>query len=162
MQSSNSTILGIDPGLGRVGFGVVFLRRGTPSLGRFGVIETPKGLPAGERLMLIHKRLLALIRETRPDRIGIEKLFFSKNVKTALMVGEARGVLLLAAAETGVPIMEITPSAMKLAVVGYGAAEKRQVQRMLQVQFHLEHPPTPDDAADAIAIALCGARPSYV
>ncbi len=156
MPTSDLTVLGIDPGLGRLGYGLVRRRRGELTLNSFGVIETPKHLPVGQRLKAIHRQLRGLIKTHRPHRMAVEKLFFSKNVKTALVVSEARGVVLLAAAETNTPLYEFSPQAVKLSVAGYGQADKHQVQRMIQAQFRLKRPPSPDDAADAIALAVCG------
>lgn len=158
MPTSDLTVLGIDPGLGRVGYGFVRRRRGELTLNDFGVIETPPHAPVGQRLQLIHGQLRVLIKRHRPHQIAVEKLFFSKNVKTALAVGEARGVVLLAAAETNTPLEEFSPQAVKLSVTGYGHADKQQVQRMIQSQFRLKRPPSPDDAADAIALAVCGTQ----
>lgn len=153
---SNPPILGIDPGIARVGYGVVVQDRGHLHLRAYGTIETSQRLPQAERLRQIHNSILKLIADFRPRRVAVEKLYHSKNVKTALSVGEARGVILLAATEENVPVAEFSPQEVKLAVTGYGKAEKGQVQRMLRLLFHLEQPPSPDDAADAIALAVCG------
>jgi crossover junction endodeoxyribonuclease RuvC len=158
MRNSNLTILGVDPGIGRVGYGVVRSRGSELALVACGVIETSKKLPVGQRLARIRDGLAQLVSAHRPDRIAIEKLFFSKNVTTAMVVGEARGVIQLAAADARVPVMEYAPAHIKQAVTGYGNADKRQVQRMVQVLFGLKKAPRSDDAADAVAIAVCGSH----
>lgn len=160
MRLSELNILGIDPGIGRVGYGLILARGGDLHLKTYGVIETSKRMPTGERLRHIHAALLRLISKHHPDRIAVEKLFFSKNIKTATVVGEARGVILLVAAEATIPVVDYSPQEVKQAVTGYGNAEKRQLQRMVQALFRLKRPPTPDDAADAIALAVCGAQQS--
>lgn len=159
MSTSNITVLGLDPGIGRAGYGVVVQRRGELSLSALGVIETPASHKVGKRLAQIHETVRGLIKTHHPDRIAVERLFFTKNVTTAMVVGEARGVILLAAEESGVPVVEFTPSAVKQSITGYGAANKQQMQRMIQAMFRLKHLPKPDDAADAIAIAVCGTSP---
>lgn len=150
-------ILGLDPGIARLGYGVVASEHGRDRCIAFGVIETLKG-ELGPRLVELQRQLRALLDEHRPDRVVVERLYFSKNVKTATVVGEARGVILLTCAEAGVPAIEVQPQDVKQAVAGYGAADKAQVQRMVRALLTLTEPPRPDDAADALAIALCGAR----
>jgi crossover junction endodeoxyribonuclease RuvC len=148
-------VLGIDPGTAALGYGIVDgdARRVRPI--DHGVVTTTAadGLP--HRLRIIHERLLELIDRHRPDLVGVERLFFSRNAQTAFAIGQARGVVLLAAAERDVPIREATPSEVKSAVAGDGAADKAQVARMVQVVLGLDAPPTPDDAADALAVAIC-------
>lgn len=156
MPRSNRTVLGIDPGISRLGYGIVVDRRARPVLAACGVIETGSKQPIGVRLRRLHDGLQDLIRLHRPDRVAIEQLFVSRNVRTAVAVGQARGVAILAAAMHRLPIVECSPQAVKLAVTGYGRAEKQQVQRMVQAIFRLRRPPQPDDAADAVAVALCG------
>lgn len=155
-RPSELTVLGIDPGLGRLGYGVVRLRDGQLRLQTFGTIETPAGSPVADRLATLHRRLGQLIVKHRPDRLAVEQLFFSTNVKTAMSVSQARGVVMLTAAEHRLPVGEFSPPTVKQAVTGYGQSDKRQVQRMLQLLFRLPRPPHPDDAADAIAVAICG------
>ncbi|MBI4089814.1 MAG: crossover junction endodeoxyribonuclease RuvC [Candidatus Kerfeldbacteria bacterium] len=150
------TVLGIDPGLGRLGYGVVRLHHGRLQLQAFGTIETPAGTAAGDRLVTLHRRLGQLVARHRPDRLAVEQLFFSTNVRTAMSVSQARGVVMLTAAEHRLPVGEYSPPTVKQAVTGYGQSDKRQVQRMLQLLFRLPRPPRPDDAADAIAVAVCG------
>jgi crossover junction endodeoxyribonuclease RuvC len=150
-------ILGIDPGTARLGFGV--LRKEGSKLAHLahGCLETPKEMPHPERLSVIHRELHKIIELHRPELVGVEKLFFQKNVKTAMTVSEARGVTLLALRDRGMRISEHTPLQVKMAVTGYGAADKRQVQEMVRRLFSLKEIPKPDDAADALAIAYCAA-----
>lgn len=147
--------LGIDPGTATTGFGVVREEDGAYHLVDCGVILTPAQEPMPQRLLLLHNRLLALLATHRPDAVAVEELFFNKNVRTAIAVGQARGVVLLAAAQAGVPVYEYTPLQVKQAVVGYGRAEKHQVQEMVRILLGLDGVPQPDDAADAVAVALC-------
>lgn len=162
MPTSKRTVLGIDPGLERMGYGVVASARNTLTLVAFGLIETKRTRSAGERLLQIYRELSAVIAAHRPDRLALEKLYFSKNVTSALKVGEARGIVLLVAAKYALPVTEHAPSTIKQAVTGFGAADKRQIQRMVQILYRLPKPPKPDDVADAIAIATCGTTPSYL
>ena len=151
-------ILGIDPGYAIVGFGVLEADRGRARLLRCGAVTTPAGVPMPARLLRIQEDMETLIREFSPDVMAIEELFFNTNVTTAIGVAQARGVILAAAARLGVEIFEYTPSQVKIAVVGYGKAEKRQVMEMTRRILGLSAVPRPDDAADAVAIALCHAR----
>ncbi len=148
-------VLGIDPGTATTGYGLV---RDLPDdnlqMVDFGVILTPAGLPAAERLSMLYHRLGELLLLHRPESAAVEKLFFQNNVKTALAVGQARGVALLALAEAGLEIAEYTPNEVKQAVTGYGSADKKQVQEMVRVLLRMAHIPQPDDAADALAIAI--------
>jgi crossover junction endodeoxyribonuclease RuvC len=148
-------VFGIDPGSVRTGYGCVQSDGSRHRLVCFGAISSPAGSPFPLRLKAIHVGLVALIAEHRPDFIAIEDLFHAKNVRSALKLGHARGVALLAAMETGVPIAEYAPSEIKQAVVGYGRAEKSQVQHMVQMLLGLTEAPSPHDAADALAVALC-------
>lgn len=150
-------ILGLDPGIARLGYGVLDSDGRRDRCVTYGVLTTPMG-PLGPRLVALHGELQRLIATHRPDRIVVEQLFFSKNVKTATAVGEARGVILLTCTEAGVETLEVSPQAVKQSVSGFGAADKRQVQRMVQTLLHLPAPPHPDDAADALAIAWYGGR----
>ena len=149
--------IGIDPGTARMGWGVVEMQGGQPRLVDVGVLTTPAGLPHAERLLLIYDGLTALIAEHQPTTGAIEELFFGKNVNTALTVGQARGVALLALAKAGLTIGEYKPSVVKQALVGYGGADKRQMQEMVRLTLGLATIPKPDDAADALAIAICHA-----
>ena len=151
-------ILGIDPGIATVGFAVLDADRGKQELRCCGVISTPAGLSLSGRLERIYSDLRELIETYSPDAMAVEELFFNTNITTGISVAHGRGVILLAAYQNGVPIFEYTPSQVKQAVVGYGKAEKRQVIDMVTRILHLPHPPKPDDAADAAAIAVCHAR----
>ena len=148
-------VLGIDPGTARLGFGVLRKEGSRLVHVAHGCLETPKTMPHAERLSVLHAGLHELVAAHRPELVGVEKLFFQKNVKTAMTVSEARGVTLLALRDRGVPISEHTPMQVKMAVTGYGGADKRQVQEMVRRLLSLSAIPKPDDAADALAIAYC-------
>lgn len=148
-------VLGIDPGTAITGYGLVREDKEGLALVRCGVITTPAGQPLPKRLQAIYCGLMAIIGEHRPDQAAVEELFFSRNVRTALSVGQARGVVLLAAAEAGLPLYEYKPLEVKQTVAGYGGADKRQVQEMVRLLLNLERVPEPDDAADAVAVAVC-------
>jgi crossover junction endodeoxyribonuclease RuvC len=147
--------LGIDPGVAICGFGLVAEDRGALRMVAFGAITTRAGEPPAERLRVVYRELRRIIAEHHPDDVAVEELFFNKNVRTALQVGQARGVALLAAAEADLEVAEYTPLQVKQALVGYGRAEKFQVQEMVRVMLALERIPEPDDAADALAVAIC-------
>ena len=151
-------ILGIDPGYATIGFGLIEGERAQFHMVTYGAITTPAGLPLSKRLYQIDRDMEDLIGQLKPDVISIEELFFNTNVTTGIGVAQARGVILMTAAKLGVHIFEYTPSQVKQAVVGYGKAEKRQVMDMTKRILHLSAVPKPDDAADAVAIALCHAR----
>lgn len=151
-------VLGIDPGFAIVGFGVLETERGESALRGCGVISTQAGLPMPRRLLQIGEDLEALIHRFSPDVLAVEELFFNTNVTTAIGVAQARGVILFTAEKLGVPVFEYTPLQVKLGVVGYGRAEKRQVMEMTKRLLGLPAVPKPDDAADAVAVALCHAR----
>lgn len=153
-------ILGIDPGYAIVGFGVLSAQGGKQQLIRCGAINTEAGIPMPQRLLHIAEDMEALISQFKPDVMAIEELFFNNNITTGIGVAQARGVIVMTAAKLGVPIAEYNPSQVKQAVVGYGKAEKRQVMDMTKRLLHLQAVPKPDDAADAVAIALCHARSS--
>jgi crossover junction endodeoxyribonuclease RuvC len=149
-------ILGIDPGTATTGYGVITEdAAGEARLVRYGVIQTPAGVPMPERLLIIHREAAVLIREHAPDAVAVEALFFGRNVTTALTVGQARGVVLLAAAQAGLPVYEYKPAEVKQALAGYGGADKRQMQEMVRILLGLSEIPRPDDAADAVAVAIC-------
>ena len=148
-------ILGIDPGTAALGYGIVERTGGRLRGVDHGVVVTTPDLPLGERLLVIHDAMHELIAMHEPAVVGVERLYFSRNAQTAMAVGHARGVVLLAAAETGRPVREATPNEVKSAVAGYGAADKEQVSRMVQLVLGLPSRPTPDDAADALAVAVC-------
>jgi crossover junction endodeoxyribonuclease RuvC len=149
--------LGVDPGTAIMGWGIVDEAGGSLNLADFGALTTPAGMAQAERLVLLYDGLQALIRKHRPEAAAIEELFFGKNVNTAITVGQARGVALLALAQAGVPIHEYKPLAVKQAVAGYGGADKKQMQEMVRLTLQLDKIPRPDDAADALAIAICHA-----
>ena len=151
-------ILGIDPGVAIVGFGLIESDRGTLRMLQFGAITTPAGLPLAARLAQINRDIEELIGTFRPDEISVEELFFSKNITTGIAVAHARGVILCAAEKKKIPIYEYTPMQVKQAVAGYGLADKKQVMDMTRRLLKLKSVPRPDDAADALAIALCHAR----
>lgn len=151
-------ILGIDPGIATIGFGLVEAERGQANMITYGAITTPAGLPLSKRLYQISMDMEDLIGQLKPDVISIEELFFNNNITTGISVAHGRGVILCAAEKCGIPLYEYTPSQVKLAVVGYGKAEKRQVMDMTRRLLHLKAVPRPDDAADALALALCHAR----
>jgi crossover junction endodeoxyribonuclease RuvC len=148
--------LGLDPGTATIGYGLVRqLPDSSLEVVDFGVISTSKELDAPKRLSVLYHRLNEILVSSRPETSAVEKLFFQKNVSTAISVGQARGVILLALSEAGVEIGEYTPNEVKQAVTGYGSADKRQVQEMVRIQLALDTIPKPDDAADALAIAIC-------
>ncbi len=151
-------VLGIDPGTAATGYGVVERNGAKLRALDYGCLETlpTQELPA--RLLEIHRAVTELILTHKPVQMGIERLFFNKNVQTAFAVGQARGVVLLAAAEHGLPVFEYGPHEVKLAVTGYGRADKRQVQLMVQAVLGMAVLPRPDDAADALAVAICVAH----
>lgn len=151
-------ILGIDPGFATIGFGLVEAERGLARMVTYGAITTPAGLPLSRRLYQIGSDMEDLIGQLKPDVISIEELFFNTNITTGIAVAHGRGVLLYTAEKCGVPLYEYTPSQVKLAVTGYGKAEKRQVMDMTRRLLKLGKVPRPDDAADALALALCHAR----
>ena len=151
-------ILGVDPGIATIGFGVIEARRGQNILKQYGVITTPAGLPLANRLLQISEDMDALIRQFQPDEMAVEELFFTKNITTGIAVAHGRGVILLSAQKLGLPIFEYTPMQVKQAVAGYGGAQKLQVMKMTQRLLKMKRLPRPDDAADALAIAICHGR----
>ena len=151
-------ILGIDPGTAIVGFGVIDVEGSRCIQKEYGCIRTSSQEATPLRLQHIYHQVKELINRLEPQCMAVEQLFFNKNTKTALAVGQARGVVFLAAVEKGVPVFEYTPLQVKQAVVGYGRAEKGQVQEMVRVLLRLKSRPSPDDAADALAVAICHAH----
>ena len=151
-------ILGIDPGLAIVGWGVIDYEKSKFRTVAYGALRTPAGICTEERLRLIYEGMCALLKKYQPDAVAIEELFFTNNITTGIRVAEARGVLLLAARQAGVQIQEYSPPQVKQAVVGYGKAEKKQVMSMVTVLLGLKEIPKPDDTADALAIAICHAH----
>ena len=149
-------VLGIDPGTATTGFGLVRDREdGSLEMVAFGTIQTSAGEAAHQRLAVLYHQLNEILLLHRPDSCAVEKLFFQRNVSTAIAVGQARGVVMLAIAEAGLDVFEYTPNEVKQAVAGYGSAQKRQVQEMVRTLLVLPDIPRPDDAADALAIAIC-------
>ena len=151
-------ILGIDPGIATVGFGAVEAGRGAVRPIRYGVISTPAGLPLSSRLSIIYRDMEELIGTLHPDEMAVEELFFNTNLTTGISVAHGRGVILLAAEQLGVPVFEYTPMQVKLAVTGYGKADKHQIQTMVRMMLSLGEIPRPDDAADALAVAITHAN----
>lgn len=151
-------ILGIDPGIAIVGFGLIESNRGSVRMLQYGAVTTEAGLPLATRLVQIENEMTALISQLKPDEIAVEELFFSKNITTGIAVAHGRGVILCTAERLGVPIFEYTPMQVKQAVAGYGLADKKQVMDMTKRLLKLKAVPKPDDAADALAIAICHAR----
>jgi crossover junction endodeoxyribonuclease RuvC len=157
-------VMGIDPGLAHTGFGVVRVAGGRMSAIDGGVVEAPGDAPAGDRLAQIHSSITELIAWHEPAAVAVEDLYFGKNVRSAIAVGQARGVAMLAAAQAGVPCFDYTPQAVKMSVCGSGAADKQQVQHMVAALLSLPKPPESDHAADALAVAICHAghtRPAH-
>ncbi|MGO4986680.1 crossover junction endodeoxyribonuclease RuvC [Gallicola sp. Sow4_E12] len=148
-------ILGIDPGIAIVGYGIVDIKGNSISMVEYGCITTSSKSRLPDRLFFIMNEMTDIINEFKPDEMAIEELFFNKNTKTAITVAEARGVEILAAKQSGLEIYEYTPLQIKQAVVGYGRAEKQQVQEMVKILLNLSERPKPDDAADALAVAIC-------
>jgi crossover junction endodeoxyribonuclease RuvC len=147
-------ILGLDPGTATTGYGIVDVVEGEFTAVTYGVIKTPATMPMPQRLQQIQQELQQLLDEYKPDAVGIEEVFFGRNVTTAITVGQARGVLLLTLANAGLPIGEYSPPKIKDAVTGYGKADKAQVQMMVRNLLDLEETPRPDDAADGLAVAI--------
>lgn len=151
-------ILGIDPGIAIVGFGFIDKLGSRITPVQFGSIQTEAGTDPGLRLKQVYDSTVQLIHTYKPEAVAIEKLFFNRNVTTAFSVGQARGVIMLAAVQKGLPVAEYTPLQVKQAVVGYGNAEKKQVQEMVRIFLKLQAVPKPDDVADALAVAICHAH----
>lgn len=151
-------ILGIDPGVATIGFGLVEAQRSAVRLLQYGVITTPAGLPLSVRLHQISQDMSQLLEQLKPEEAAVEELFFSKNITTGIAVAHGRGVILLELERAGVPVYEYTPMQVKQAVAGYGGADKRQVMLMTQRLLRMQCVPRPDDAADALAIAICHGR----
>jgi len=148
-------ILGVDPGTAATGFGLVRKTKKQLRCLGWGVIKTDPQLPPEQRLKQLNNQLTALLRGRKPDLMAVEAIFFFKNLKTAMPVSEARGVILLTAAKKKIPVVQLTPLQIKMAVCGYGRADKKQVQKMIKEILELKEIPRPDDAADALAAAVC-------
>jgi len=153
-------ILGIDPGLATMGYGVIEYSSSKLTMLDYGVVLTKAGVPLPRRLSIIFDSMEELIEKYNPDAIAFEELFFNKNVKTALIVGHARGTALVCAEKSGKELFEYTPLQVKQAVCGYGRADKQQIQAMVKMLLSLKEIPKPDDAADALAVAMCHAHSS--
>ena len=153
-------VLGLDPGYAIVGYGVIDTEKGKHRLLGYGAITTPAGMEMSRRLLEISRDMRTLLDTVNPDMVAVEELFFNTNITTGIQVAQARGVILAVCAERGLTPVAYTPSQVKQAVVGYGKAEKKQVMDMTKRLLHLSAVPKPDDAADAVAIALCHARSS--
>lgn len=151
-------ILGIDPGLGICGFGLIETAGGTSAKALdFGAVTTTVDAPLPERLLELYDSLVQVFEETKPEKVAVEKLFFSKNITTGIAVAEARGIVLLVAGQKGLPVYEYSPNQIKLSLAGYGAATKTQMEEMVRIHLGLDKKPKPDDAADALAVAItCG------
>ena len=155
MKTETMRVLGIDPGTAITGYGVIEGVGNDLTAITYGVIRTPAGQPLPQRLQTIYQSLADLTKEWAPEQSAVEEVFFSRNVRTAMSVGQARGVTLLALADAQLPIAEYTPSEIKQAVTGYGNADKGQMQDMVRLLLGLPEVPKPDDAADALAVAIC-------
>lgn len=151
-------ILGIDPGYATIGFGLVEANRNEYRMLHYGAINTPAGLPFPQRLEILYDDMQELLHQLRPEAVAIEELFFGRNITTGIDVAHGRGVIVLAVQKHGIPLYEYTPGQVKQSVVGYGKATKLQVMDMTKRLLKLESTPRPDDAADALALALCHAR----
>ena len=148
-------VMGVDPGYAITGYGIVDYAGNHFKILDYGVIQTSADMPFAERLLVLHQQMVQLVQKYRPEVMAVEELFFKTNVTTGIKVGHARGVILLSAASAGIPVFEYTPMQVKLAVVGYGNAKKPQVQQMVKLLLNLDSIPKPDDAADALAVAIC-------
>ncbi len=155
-------IIGIDPGFGRIGWGIIIQNGSDWQVVNYGCLETSMKDPFVDRLAELHLEIIKLIKKYKPTRMAVEDLFFFKNLKTAIKVGQARGVILLAGVENKLPIDEFTPLQVKQAITGYGRAEKCQMQKMVQMILGLKQPIKSDDAADALAVALCAGQSLWV
>lgn len=153
-------VMGIDPGFAIMGFGVLRYQGNRFQVIDYGVITTPSSMALANRLLLLEEGVVGIIEKYKPDAVSVEDLFFNNNSKTAIKVGQGRGVALLCAAREGIPVFEYTPLQVKQGVTGYGRADKKQVQQMVKALLNLKLIPKPDDAADALAIAICHAHSS--
>lgn len=151
-------IIGLDPGTATTGYGIISVIGNHIRPIGYGVIQTPSTMKMSERLVMIYNALEEIFSKFKPNEVAIEKLFFGRNTTTAITVGQARGILLLQAERFKLPIGEYTPMQVKQAIVGYGSADKKQIQYMVTTFLNLKEPPKPDDAADALAIAICHAH----
>lgn len=148
-------ILGIDPGIATTGYGLVKCNKFQFKAKVYGVIKTPAGLDFSQRLLLLNQELKKIIKKYKPQKCAVEEIFFYKNAKTAIAVSQARGVIMFTIAQTKIPIFEFTPLEVKQALTSYGCADKKQMQKMVKAVLNLQTLPKPDDAADALAVAVC-------
>lgn len=155
LSKGSEVILGIDPGLASLGWGIVAKNKNTLIVGPRGCITTSKTSSLPKRLQKIYQEITKIIKKYRPQAIAVEQLFFYKNLKTAIVVSQARGVILLVGEQTHTPLREFTPLEVKQAICGYGRADKQQIQKMTKILLNLKKLPQPDDTADALAIAIC-------
>lgn len=155
---NSKLILGLDPGLAITGYGLIQASKNQLKLIDSGIIQTSQRLEFAERLAKIHRDLKKIIKKYKPHKIAIEELFFCKNVKTALQVGQAKGVIILTGIQSQTPIVVFTPLQVKMAITGYGRADKKQIQKMIKILLNLKKIPQSDDAADALALAICEAQ----
>lgn len=155
-------ILGVDPGTVTMGYGIIEAKDDEVTVVDYSALTAPQRSPIGERLNYLHQRLLEVIAQYQPDAVAIEQPFMAKNVKSALAIGMAQAVAILAAASKGIPIYEYTPAAVKQRVANYGGSSKEQVQEMVKLQLGLAEVPQPNDAADALAVALCHLRETHL
>lgn len=151
-------ILGIDPGTALAGYGLITYDQGVLNAVEYGVVKTPPSMELAHRLLRIHEGIAELIKKHQPDAMAVEELFFNQNAKTFFAVSQSRGAVILTAAQCGLEVFEYTPLQVKQAVVGYGRAEKKQVQEMVKRILGMDHIVKPDDAADALAVAICHAN----
>ena len=158
MAKAVKIIIGFDPGLADTGFGVIRVSGSKTDCLEYGSFKTPAKVALSERLAKLYQQVKALLAKYQPDIVGIEQLFFCRNVTTAFQVGQARGVVMLAIGQQKIPCLEFTPLQIKQAVTGYGQADKQQIQKMVKLILHLQEIPRPDDAADGLAVALCTAQ----
>jgi len=151
-------ILGIDPGLAKIGYGIIRFKKDKLSLIKAGCLKTSSKISFGERLKIIYKEIKKIIKKYKPNFVILEELFFAKNVKTAFKVGQVMGIINLAVQEEKIPVFQITPLQAKMALTGYGRASKKQVQKMVQTLLNLKNLPKPKDTSDALAVAISSVR----
>lgn len=160
-EKKTKIILGIDPGIADTGYGVIKVEGGRLICVEYGSIRTPAKTELGQRLKILYQELTEIIKRHQPELAAVEQLFFCKNVKTAMIVGQARGVMLLTCEQCNVPVVEFTPVQVKQGVSAYGQADKLQVQKMVKLLLNLKEIPKPDDAADALAVAICAINANF-
>ncbi|PIR93729.1 crossover junction endodeoxyribonuclease RuvC [Candidatus Falkowbacteria bacterium CG10_big_fil_rev_8_21_14_0_10_39_11] len=158
MTEKARIVMGVDPGFALTGYGIIKVCGNKMEAVDYGVIETKVGEDFNDRLYFLHNELTKIIKKNKPEMVGVEELFFNKNVTTALKVGQARGVILLTVRQANLPVYEYTPSQVKQAISCYGKADKKQVQQMVTLLLQLQETPKPDDVADALAVAMCTAN----